>query len=45
MDDEICSTVVSPLVQSVNRALAEVLNKFRQYLPIMINDAVVRFLD
>ena len=43
MDDEICNTVVSPLAQSVNRALAEVLDKFRQYLPIMINDAVVRF--
>ena len=45
MDDEICSTVVSLLTQSVNRALAEVLNKFRQYLPIIINDAAVRFPD
>ena len=45
MDNEICSTVVSPLVQSVNRALAEVPDKFRQYLPIMTNDAAVRFPD
>ena len=32
-------------MQSVNRALAKILNKFRQYLPIMINDAAVRFPD
>ena len=37
--------MVSPLAQSVNRALAEVLNKFRQYLLIIINNAVVKFPD
>ena len=45
MDNEICSTMVTPLTQSVNRALAEVLDKFRQYLPIMINDAAIKFPD
>ena len=43
MDNEIYSTVVSLLTQSVNRALAEVLNKFRQYLPIIINNTAVKF--
>ena len=33
------------LMQSVNRALAEVLNKFRQYLPIIINNTVIKFPD
>ena len=37
--------MVSLLAQSVNRALAEVPDKFRQYLPIIINDAAVRFPD
>ena len=45
MDDEICSTVVSPLAQSVNRALAEIPNKFRQYLPIIINNTAIKFLN
>ena len=45
MDNEIYNTVVTPLKQSVNRALAKVLNKFRQYLLIIINDAAVRFPD
>ena len=45
MDNKIYSTVVSPLTQSVNRALAEVPNKFRQYLLIIINNAAVKFPD
>ena len=45
MNNEIYSIMVSPLTQSVNRALAEVLNKFRQYLPIIINDTAIKFPD
>ena len=45
MDNKIYSIVVTPLKQSVNRALAEIPNKFRQYLLIIINDAAIRFPD
>ena len=45
MDNEIYNIMVSLLMQSVNRALAEIPNKFRQYLFIIINDIVIRFPD
>ena len=45
MNNKIYNTVVSPLIQSVNRALAEILNKFRQYLFIIINNTAIRFPD
>ena len=45
MDNKIYSIVVTLLKQSVNRALAKVPNKFRQYLLIIINDTAVRFPD
>ena len=45
MDNEIYSIMISPLTQSVNRVLAEILNKFWQYLLIMINNAVIKFPD
>ena len=45
MDNEIYNIMVSLLVQSVNRALAEIPNKFRQYLFIIINDTAIKFPD
>ena len=45
MDNEIYNTIVTLLEQSVNRALAKVPNKFRQYLPIIINNAAIRFFN
>ena len=45
MDNKIYSTVVTLLKQSMNRALAEILNKFRQYLFIIINNTVMKFPD
>ena len=43
MDNEIYNIMVSPLTQSMNRALAEILNEFRQYLLIIINDTAIKF--
>ena len=45
MNNEIYNIVITLLMQSVNRALAEILNKFLQYLPIIINDTAIRFPD